>query len=343
MPILRSSYQPTARLLRNGHLQTIAPSLLRRVPGVTFTRERLPLDDGDFLDLDWIRSPHATHLAILSHGLEGSTEQAYIRGMARALARRGWDVLAWNHRGCSGEPNAGLRMYHSGVSDDLHAVLRRGLQERAYTRVGLVGFSLGANVTLKFLGEQGASLDPQRFRAAVFSAPCDLEGCCRALARRSNALYMEHFLLSLRRKVATKKHQFPHAIDDRGLWRVRTFFEFDDRFTAPLHGFDGALDYYTRASSGPLLPEIRVPTLLVNAADDPFLSPSCYPRRAARNHPWLHLEIPRHGGHVGFLAAPTLRGDLWSERRAAEFLSDDRVAQRSSETLEVEALEERTG
>jgi uncharacterized protein len=315
MALIPSAYHPPW-WLRNGHLQTLYPPLLRRVALVPYRRQRIDTPDRDFLDLDWLRSGQK-RLAVISHGLEGSSRAKYVQGMGLALLEQGWDVLAWNFRGCSGEPNRCPRLYHSGVTDDLHTVLTHGLQAGGYAQAALVGFSMGGNQILKYLGEDPEKVPHQVRAAAVFSVPCDLEGAARAMARPENRIYMYRFLHSLRAKVREKDRRFPGLFDLNGLGDVRTFHEFDDRFTAPLHGFANALDYYHSSSADRVLESIAIPVLLVNAADDPFLSPSCFPRNRARSHPYLDLECPDHGGHVGFAAPRPL---YWSEARAAEFL-----------------------
>ena len=313
VPLLSSSYRAPA-FLPGGHLQTIQPALFRRVPLVTTRRERLELPDGDFLDLDWVGEGRK-RLAILSHGLEASSRATYIQGMAAALQRRGWDVLAWNYRGCSGEMNRLLPFYHSGASDDLHQVIRHALAVHPAGTIDLVGFSLGGNMTLKYLGERQA--DPRLHRAVAFSVPCDLACSSERLAGRVNRLYMGRFLRCLRRKLVAKRPRFPAEINLKGIDKLKNFRQFDDRFTAPLHGFRDAEDYWARASSRPFLPRIGIPALLVNAANDPFLGPACFPREEAEASACFHLEIPEEGGHVGF-SLP--QGEYWSERRAAEFL-----------------------
>jgi predicted alpha/beta-fold hydrolase len=288
---------------------------------MNFTRERLELADGDFLDLDWKREGKE-RLVILSHGLEASTSAPYIRGMAAALSRRGWDVLAWNYRGCSGEPNRLLKFYHSGASDDLSAVVEHALRTHPADRIDLMGFSLGGNMTLKYLGEKAGGVSPRVHRAVAFSVPCDLACSSVRLSRQSNRIYMDRFLRDLRGKLKAKKPAFPDAIDLTGIEKIRNFRQFDDRFTAPLHGFRDAADYWARASSRPLLERIAVPALLVNAVNDPFLGPGCFPKEEAERSPWFHLEAPADGGHVGF-AGPDANGEYWSEKRAVKFLSSE--------------------
>lgn len=303
---------------RNGHVQTLYPSLFRKVDNLKYRRERIDTPDGDFLDLDWSRVG-SRNLAVISHGLEGNSDRHYIRGMVKALNREHVDALAWNYRGCSGEPNRLLRMYHNGVIDDLHCVVTHAVQTGRYEAIYLLGFSLGGNLSLLYLGKQADNL-PGRIRgAAVFSVPCDLTDASRQLDKRSNAIYMHNFLASLHLKIRAKQHRFPVALDDTNYHEIKTFRQFDGRYTAPLHGFDSAQDYWTRCSSKPWLECIQIPTLIVNAADDPFLAGGCYPVQECRRNPMLTLEIPRYGGHVGFVAFNG-HGRYWSEDRALRFL-----------------------
>ncbi len=318
MPIVPHSSYRAPWWLPGGHAQTIVPALARIVPPVTRHPERIELTDGDFLDLEWLRNGNK-RLVILCHGLEASARAPYIQGMARALANRGWDALAWNYRSCGGELNRLPRFYHSGATTDLAAVVSHALDTHPAETVDLVGFSLGGNLVLKYLGELGAGAVGRIGRAAAFSVPCDLACSSAALDRPLNrAIYMRRFLASLAGKVREKHRQFPERIDPAGLRGIRNFHDFDERYTAPLHGFRDARDYWTRSSSKPFIPAIRVPTLLVNAANDPFLGPACHPRAEAANHPHFHFEMPACGGHVGFPGPPA--AESWPERRAADFL-----------------------
>ncbi len=320
MPLIAPSDYRAPFLLGNGHLQTVYPSLFRRVKWVPYRRERMDTPDGDFLDLDWL-SVGAARVAILSHGLEGNTQRAYMRGMARALNRAGWDVLAWNFRGCSGEPNRLLKSYHSGKSEDLHTVIEHVLRPKRYHSVALVGFSMGGNITLKYLGERGEGLAPEIQGAVTFSVPCDLASASEELARPGNQIYMRRFLKMLRQKIRDKMTLFPGQIDDDEFVHIRNFRDFDERYTAPLNGFAGAEDYWEKCSSRPFLPNIRIPALLVNARNDPFLSPRCYPEDIARENPCLYVEMPVSGGHVGFVQW-NREGIYWSEQRAVQFLEE---------------------
>ncbi|MCB2379668.1 alpha/beta fold hydrolase [Hymenobacter sp. BT635] len=321
MPIIsHSRYQPPFYMF-NGHIQTIVPSLWRSVPDVRYQRERIETPDGDFLDLDWSRqttTPTDT-LAIVSHGLEGDAGRPYVRGMVRALKRAGLDALAWNYRSCSGEMNRLVRSYHLGDTDDLDFVVRYALATGRYRRIFLTGFSAGGNVTLKYLGENPGRVPQEVARAAVFSVPTDLKSSSYQISKPENRIYLARFLKSLRAKMRQKAELLPGQIDVANLELLRDFPQFDDRFTAPMHGFKSADDYYEQSSSGRYLATIAIPTLLVNAENDPFLAPSCFPRDVAAASEFVFLETPPEGGHVGF-AEGTPDGEYYSERRAVEFL-----------------------
>lgn len=315
MPVIAESTYRAPKWLIGGHAQSIQPTL-RRVPEMTPSTARIELDDGDFLDLDRYGAGSGK-LAILSHGLEGTARARYMRGMAAALVKRGWDVLAWNFRDCSDEPNRLLPSYHSGKTDDLEHVIQQAIASRQYDRIDLVGFSLGGNLILKYIGERGATIHPLIHRAIAFSAPCELACSSYELSRWQNRIYMRRFLKTLRTKMIAKRNRFPQAPHTEGISKIRNFAQFDDRFTAPLHGFQSAQDYWTRSSSRQFLPDIKIPTLLVNAANDPFLGSKCYPIEEAAASSCFYLEVPNQGGHVGFGAGK----EYWSETRAAEFLS----------------------
>ena len=308
--IIESAYRAEG-VWRNPHLNTIWASKVRSVDTPARERRRLDTPDGDFLDVDCLRNG-ASRAVVLLHGLEGSAERTYMKGMTQVLAADGWDVVSMNLRGCSGEPNRLPRSYHSGATEDLRAVL--DTLGNGYDTMAAVGFSLGGNLLLKYLGEEGSQ---SRFDAAVaVSVPCDLAGSSNQLALPGNRLYMWNFMRSLRRKVQEKAERFPDIVSTEGLNDMRTFHEFDDRYTAPLHGFRDAEHYWAACSSRSFLPEIRVPTLLLNAVDDPFLSEGCYPVDACLRSQHVTLEMPDTGGHVGFLS-----GDQPSpETRGAAFL-----------------------
>jgi hypothetical protein len=277
-------------------------------------RERLELDDGDFLDLDWIRGG-SDKLAIISHGLEGSSEDA--RGTATLLRWAGWDVLAWNYRSCGGELNRFARYYHSGETGDLDALIH--FAAMAYSKIALIGVSLGGNITLKYLGEQIPH--PSVIGAVAISAPIDLSASAAALDHRwSNRLYLNRFIKLLVAKIEKKALSFPDQLDVCGSRLIRTFKQFDDRYTAPIHGFRDAADYWKQSSSLQYLRAINVPTLILNARDDPFLTRECFPYSDAKQNAYLFLETPESGGHVGFM---DLANGLerWCEHRVVKFLA----------------------
>jgi len=312
MPLLESRFRPPL-FLRNGHLQTILGALLPRRFRNNVLAERLELPDGDFLDLDWVKAGHR-RLAVISHGLEGSSKNRDIRGLSAALNKAGWDTLAWNFRGCSGELNRCLRFYHSGETGDLSAVLSHAAG--SYSRLALVGFSLGGNMILKYLGE--GNVHPDLQAAVAVSVPVDLASSARALDRRpGNQIYLRRFMKSLAAKVEAKAKQFPTEIDATGVRDVRSFSIFDDRYTARIHGFRDAEDYWSQSSAIGYLNRISIPTLLLNAKDDPFLSLESFPSTEGRQNPCLSLETPNSGGHLGFLDAQ----GFWIERRIPEFLN----------------------
>ena len=315
MPVIRSQFNPPW-LLRNAHLQTLLPVILRRGTRVGYERERLELPDGDFLDLDWL--PAATErVAILSHGLEGSSRDATIRGMSSALQRSGWNVLAWNYRGCSGELNRLPRLYHSGETGDLALVVEHAASR--FSCLALIGFSLGGNLVLKYLGE--APPHEAVACAVAVSAPVVLAASARALDQRvANRIYLRRLIASLIRKVRAKARRFPQRIDASQARGIHGFEDFDGRFTAPVHGFRDAEDYWTKCSSRQFLSAITVPTLILSARDDPFLTADCFPFAEAEGSMRLFLEAPEVGGHLGFFDALTYT-QTWAERRVVEFLA----------------------
>jgi predicted alpha/beta-fold hydrolase len=306
-------------------LQTLFATMARRVGFSYDRRERIETPDADFLDLDWayVRgnagSDRADRVAVVTHGLEGSADRTYVRGMARALVRRGWDVCAWNLRGCSGEPNRRVPTYHSGKTEDLSLVVDHVLQ-KGYETAALVGFSLGGNMTLKYLGERGDAVDDRIGRAAAFSVPVDLASSARQISRVTNWHYTQYFLRSLRETIRVKAKQHPGVVSTEPFESIRTLSDFDDAYTAPLNGFRSAADYYAQASSKQFLSDLAVPTLLVNAANDPFLGDACYPTAIAQRSDRLTLDVPDSGGHVGFVDFGH-DGEYWSERRAGGWLA----------------------
>jgi predicted alpha/beta-fold hydrolase len=315
--LLPSDYQPP-RLLTNGHAQTIYAAMLRRVTDVEYRRERIDTLDGDFLDLD-ISEIGAGPVAILVHGLEGSAQQTYMLGMTRALNARNVNVVCVNLRGCSGEANRHLKSYDMGSTGDIALVVAHVAKHYPGEAQFLVGFSLGGNLVLKYLGELGESVSPQIVRAVAFSVPCDLKSTAEIISSSSNRLYYHRFMLSIQMKVRVKDKMFPGQIHPKAKEWADSFKQFDEYFTAPILGFESAEQYWEKASCMSVLSEIRVPTLLVSAKDDPLISSECFPMDIAAQSTFLHLETPEHGGHVAFVSF-NADGEYWSEKRAAMFL-----------------------
>lgn len=308
--------------LRNPHAQTFAGRYMRPRAAVPLERRRIETPDGDFLDLDFGPEPApGAPLVLLLHGLEGSTRRNYMSEMFRRLFDRGLRGVGLNFRGCGGEPNRVARFYHSGETGDLaHVVAELGSRHPGRP-IGAAGFSLGGNVLLKHLGERG---DHAAIAAAVaVSVPFDLARCA---ARLSSGLagrtYGSHFLRALRRKVRSKRRLLEGVVDVERALTARTIIDYDDALTAPLHGFVGADDYYDRADVRRHLAHIRVPTLLVQSRDDPFLPHGAIPEAAIAANPHLNAAFTDRGGHLGFMeGAVPWRRRFWVEREAARFLA----------------------
>ncbi|MDF9796992.1 putative alpha/beta-fold hydrolase [Catalinimonas alkaloidigena] len=323
MPWIQHSDYQAPYWLFNGHLQTIIPSQFRKVQDISYQRERFATPDDDFLLLDWSEI-QSDKLVIISHGLEGDSQRPYIKGMVRAFNRAGWDALAWNFRGCGGEINHTLRFYHSGATDDLDLVIAHALRKKSYQNIVLVGFSLGGNLTLKYLGESGSQLRPVIKAGVAFSVPLDLHSCSQQISEPANFIYNRRFLRNLKLKVSQKVIKMPDDISTEHFDKIKTLLDFDDFYTAPIHGFQDALDYYSHCSSLYYLNDIRIPTLLVNAKNDPFLSDKCYPQQMLAAHPYIFLETPTQGGHVGFMPRGAKANDnYWSEKRALAFAASN--------------------
>ncbi len=280
-----------------------------------YKRERITTPDDDFLDIDYLRSGNG-RVAFILHGLEGSSSSQYAQGAADIFFKNGWDVALINHRSCSGEMNRQRRMYHSGVTDDPHTVIQ--VLKKDYDEIIMVGFSLGGNMTLKYLGEQSSNIDPAIKCAVAVSVPIDLHSCSLRIIHPSNYVYDRRFLKSLTQKVHEKHKQFPDTFDTGLLKHVKNLWDFDEYFTAPIHGFDGAMGYYKNCSSLPLLKDIRIPTLLINALDDPMLGDTCYPTEIAEKNEHLHFMAPKYGGHCGFTRFG--KNHYWQELKMLEFV-----------------------
>jgi predicted alpha/beta-fold hydrolase len=310
--------------LPGAHAQTIAGRLLRDRHASYLRRERVDTPDGDFLDLDF--TPGASPgepVVLLLHGLEGSARRGYALNAYRGLAARGIGAVGLNFRSCGGEPNRLARSYHSGETGDLDFVLDWLRDRLPASPLAVIGFSLGGNVLLKWLGEQrDAALDRVVACAAV-SVPFDLAECERALdGTTMGRFYVRRFLGTLIGKIEAKANIIGNHIDIDRVRAARSFRAFDDAATAPLHGFPDAAEYYARSSSAPLLPFVRVPTLVLHAEDDPFMPGSRAPFDVLHRNPVLQPVITRHGGHVGFVSGQAWSPRYWAEREAARYLAD---------------------
>jgi predicted alpha/beta-fold hydrolase len=314
------------RWLRGAHAQTIYASQVCPLAPVDYRRERWDAPDGDFIDVDFAEpSPTARPVAaaapwlIVFHGLEGSSRSHYARALMTLALRNGWRGAVPHFRGCSGEPNRLARAYHSGDTPEVDWILRRFAARAGGSPLYAAGVSLGGNVLLKWLGEYGASANRLVTAAASVCAPVDLHAAGTALESGFARLYAWNFLHTLRRKGAGKLARFPGLFDGERLRGARTMREFDDVFTAPVHGYRDVDDYWTRASSRPHLGGIAVPTLMINALDDPFLPASALPDASAVSR-HVVLDYPAHGGHVGFVQG-ALPGEAgWIARRIGHFL-----------------------
>ncbi len=318
MPIIQSEFR-AAWWLPGAHAQTIWPSLMRRRVLPQISWERVELEDGDFIDLAW-SGPADGRIVLFMHGLEGSLESHYAGGIMRQLNKQGFRVCLMHFRGCSGEPNRLPTSYHSGKTDDPQRIVEHIQSTRGQQTYAAVGVSLGGNVLLKWLGEQGGSTP--LCKAVVISVPFQLEDAACRLNLGLSRFYQHHLLTRLREKYRQKFVRIPSPLDVE-LDALKTFHQFDDQVTAVLHGFDGVDDYYRRSSSRQYIPKIRVPTLILHARHDPFVFPETAPLEEELPE-CVWLEMPDAGGHVGFVSG-SLPGwaDYWAEQRIAQWLSTD--------------------
>lgn len=316
MPLIESNYNPFF-LFKNGHISTVYSGLYRRVNGILLDRERLTLSDGDFLDLDWKFSEDKTEkLVILLHGLGGNATRPYMIGAAKLFNRNGYDALCVNFRNCSDEPNLKYRSYHSGATDDLHEVVNHAIA-KGYAEISLVGVSLGGNMALKYLGERTV---PAEIKSTVaVSVPCSLYHSMLKLHTFENILYKERFKKHLVATLRVKRAQFPDRITEEEIDSIRTLKDFDEVYTSKAHGFKDALDYYEKSSSLQFLPSIKTPALILNALNDSFLSPECFPIKEAKENPFLYLEMPKYGGHAGFYDKNNV---YYNEKKSLEFIQN---------------------
>ncbi|MBL3655715.1 YheT family hydrolase [Fulvivirga sediminis] len=318
MPLVASEYKPPF-YLKNPHLATVIPSTFRKIKGVQYQRERITTSDDDFLDLDWLKKG-SDQLIIISHGLEGSATRPYVMGMAKYFFQNGWDALGWNCRSCSGEMNKKARFYHHGATEDLQEVIQYARETYGYRKIALVGFSMGGSLTLKYVGEMANHIFPEIKAAVAFSVPVDLASSVNKLAEKSNDFYRKRFLKKLEEKIKIKSANFPELIKYQDFEDIKYFPDFDNLYTAPLHGFKDAADFYHQASASEYMYKSKVPILIVNAKNDPFLGDGCFPYADCEKAEQVYLETPQYGGHVGF----SLAGSEFNymEKRTLKFVNE---------------------
>ena len=306
--------------LPGGHLQTIYARSLATNYRVQYRRERWETPDNDFIDLDWLdHSPDGSKLIVLFHGLEGYSQSHYALSLMAVAAQQGWRGVVPHFRGCGGEANRLTRSYHSGDSREIDWILRRIKSENPRIDIYVVGVSLGGNMLLKWLGEEGEAAGGVVQRAVAVSTPMDLVAAVGQLdfgLRR--ILYTSHFLRSMKPKALAKIAAHSLTIDTRAILASLTFRRFDDLFTAPVHGFKDADDYWTCCSSKPWLKQIKLPTLLINARNDPFLPSDALPDSAEVSDAVI-LDFPATGGHVGFVSGKFPGNIEWLPRRILNF------------------------
>ncbi|TMH69320.1 MAG: alpha/beta fold hydrolase [Betaproteobacteria bacterium] len=308
--------------LVGGHAQTIWPYLLRR-PRAVFRRERVETDDGDFWDFDWLDAPASRDapIVVLFHGLEGNAQSHYARALFAHLAQIGWRGVVPHFRGCGGEINRLPRAYHSGDHAEVAAMLA-AIRERIGVSATLcaVGVSLGGSTLLNWLGRAQRDAAKMMTAAAAISAPLDLTAAGIAIGQGANRIYTRTFLRTLKPKALAMAATFPDLLNPAQIRRARSMWTFDEFVTAPLHGFAGANDYWSRASSKPWLAEIALPTLVLNALNDPFIPATSLPGRREVSRE-VALEQPMQGGHAGFLVGPAPGSLAWLPQRVLHFFT----------------------
>ncbi|WP_397446444.1 YheT family hydrolase [Polaribacter sp. R77954] len=320
MPLFESNFLPTIPF-RNGHFNTMYRPLFMK-DTANYTRKRITTWDHDFIDLDFSFVGSKT-LVLLIHGLEGSSESKYMASNTNHLNSLGVDTVCFNLRGCSGEDNLLLTTYHSGKTEDVDFVVNYLLNHYNYNSIVIVGFSLGGNLTLKYLGEQSAHISPIVKGGIAASVPIDIGSAELEMDKIKNKLYMEMFFKTMKNKILEKAHKFPtYNLDKDKLFKATKFRHLEKIYTAPVFGFESPEDYWEKASSKPFLSKIKRPTLLVNAKDDTFLSKECYPYKEAENSDFFFFEETKYGGHCGFMSSFKPEENRWLEHRISRFIKE---------------------
>ncbi|MDE0535636.1 YheT family hydrolase [Tenacibaculum sp. L6] len=288
---------------------------------IVYDRTRVTTWDADFIDLDF-SLVGSKSLVLLIHGLEGSSQSNYMITTSNYLNKKGFDTVCMNLRGCSGEDNLLLGTYHSGKTDDVDFIIKYLNKNYSYDEIILVGFSLGGNLTLKYLGE--FSDIPSEVKGGVaVSVPVDLTSSQAELNKLKNKIYLNEFLKTMKLKLLKKAEKFPDfKLNKELLFKASKFRHLEKQYTVPVFGFESPEDYWQKASSKPFIPEIKAPTLLINALNDSFLSKECFPTKEAKNMKNFYLLTPNYGGHVGFISSFTNTENDWLEKRIAQFIEE---------------------
>jgi uncharacterized protein len=317
MALLENAPYAPPTFLKGKHLQTIAPAF-RKVTDVPYLRERIDTPDGDFLDLDWLRQGHRK-LLILTHGLEGNSQRPYILGMAKYFAQLGWDILAWNCRSCSGELNRLFRLYNHGDVGDISTVVNHATTRYIYDEVALAGFSMGGNINLKYAA---VCPHPSVSKVIAFSAPLEMRSSTETLAAWDNWVYRYHFQRKLLPKLKAKAKLFPQKLDyDYVIKNIKSWDFQLHTFFCVMNDYVSLDDFYERGSALNFIADLKIKTLIVQAENDPMLSPACFPKDMARKHDFLNLEVVKQGGHCGF-PLKNNKNESYAELRASAFLNN---------------------
>lgn len=321
MPVFTSDFLPTIPF-RNGHFNTMYRPLFTK-DTISYNRKRVTTWDDDFIDLDFSLTG-SKNLVLLIHGLEGSSESKYMVSTSNHLNYCGLDTACFNLRGCSGEDNLLLTTYHSGKTEDVAFVINYLIENYSYENIVIVGFSLGGNLTLKYIGEQGKNIPAKVKGGIAVSVPIDIASAEKELDKLKNKLYVEVFFKTMKNKVLEKAHKFKEFnLDKDKLFKATKFKHLEHLYTVPVFGFKDPEDYWKKASSKPYLEKINVPTLLINAKDDSFLSNECYPFEEAHDSKLFFLEAPNYGGHCGFISSFKLSENTWLEERIERFIREN--------------------
>ncbi|MCG7502451.1 alpha/beta fold hydrolase [Tenacibaculum sp. Mcav3-52] len=319
MPIISDTFSPSLPF-KSAHFNTVYRPLFMK-DTIEYNRKRVTTWDADFIDLDF-SIVESKSLVLLIHGLEGSSQSNYMIRTSNHLNNIGFDTVCMNLRGCSGEDNLLLETYHSGKTDDVEFIIKHLNSNYNYENIIIIGFSLGGNLTLKFLGEYNNI--PSEIKGGIaVSVPVDLTSSQAELNKLKNKIYLNEFLRTMKLKLLQKAEKFPDfQLDKELLFKANKFRHLEKQYTVPVFGFKSSEDYWEKASAKPFIPEIKVPTLLINALDDSFLSKECYPIKEAKNMKNFYLSTPNYGGHVGFISSFSNTENKWLEQRISKFIHE---------------------